>query len=63
MLSVQSKLAEGQIAPVPTSENVSPITSKMPGEAPCGKTRAEKQAVPADAMHTAFAWLFGSGCF
>jgi hypothetical protein len=63
MLPFQLNLVENGM---PTARNsgdeclVAPAISK---EVSGGKGREDEHAATADAMHAAFVWLFGSGCF
>lgn len=63
MQSFQRNLVENDMPAPRRSGNESSVAPALSGEISCGKGHKEEQAAATEAMHAAFVWLFGSGCF
>jgi hypothetical protein len=63
MQSTQLNLLENETPQAQKSETAHPVSSTPVKETTNAKTLADKQATPSEPMYSAFAWLFGSGCF
>ena len=62
MQSVQWSLSESQAPQLQTTGSASPTASVVGKQASSEKEQSDRQCT-AEAMHAAFVWLFGSGCY
>ena len=62
MQSVQWSSLESEAQQLQTNETARPAASVTGKQASSEKEQSDRQH-PAEAMYTAFVWLFGAGCY